>query len=102
MGQAVLLYLYEWFLSAPPEPAPPLALDRPATHAEKQRSYDLLGKLLQAADYKPITRLPEFIRRVKLLFETRPLTFREQKILLKALRYLEKITDRAPVAGKIK
>ncbi len=98
LGQAVLLYLYEWFLAAHPDTTLPLSLDRPATHAEKQRSYDLLGKLLRASDYKPLSRLPEFMRRVKLLFETRPLSFREQKILLKALRYLEKITDPPPPA----
>ncbi|MCD4812176.1 RNA methyltransferase [bacterium] len=90
LGQAVIIYLYEWFRKSPailPEKNP---LDRLATHGEKQRVYDLLNQLLITSDYQPRGRLPEFIRRVKLLFEDRLLTFREQKIFLKVLRYLEK------------
>jgi len=90
LGQAVLLYLYEWFQVSPVCPAPWKENTRPATHAEKQRVYDLMEHLLIEGDYKPRTRLPEFMRRVKLLFEERPLTEREQRILLKMLRYFEK------------
>jgi tRNA/rRNA methyltransferase len=95
LGQSVVVFLYEWFKSTQtqdlaqgsiPAPADPMA-----THADKQRSYDLLEQLLIAAEYKPLTRLPEFMRRVKFLFETRPLTHREQKIFLKFLRYIEKL-----------
>lgn len=113
LGQAVVVYLYAWFQAAlaretagASRPCRPtrgrrLAGDscvwddreplRLATHEEKQRAYDLLGKLLVAGRYKPIERLPEFMRRVKLLFEQRPLNEREQRILLKLLRYLEKL-----------
>ncbi|MCK5241011.1 hypothetical protein KAR34_01045 [bacterium] len=95
LSQSVLIFLYEWFLSSHevrfdnenPE------LDRLATHGEKQRTYDLIRQLLVAIDYQPRDRLPEFMRRVKYLFEDRPMTFREQKILLKILRYFEKLTE---------
>lgn len=94
LSQAVLLYLYEWFQASPERPEPWRESTRPATHAEKQRAYDLFEKLLIRADYKPISRLPEFLRRIKLLFEDRPLSEREQRILLKLLRYLEKLIPR--------
>lgn len=90
LGQAVLLYLYLWFRTAPDRPELWRPETRLATHAEKQRAFDLLERLLIEAHYKPLTRLPDFLRRVKLLFEERPLTEREQRILLKVLRYLEK------------
>ncbi|MBN1595711.1 hypothetical protein JW933_07290 [candidate division FCPU426 bacterium] len=98
LGQSVLVYLYEWFLAARLAPAgkSETAGNRLASHSEKQRCYDLLQDLLVLSDYQPRSRLPEFLRRVKYLFEERPLTVREQKILLKALRYLEK----SAVAGK--
>lgn len=88
LSQAVLLYLYEWHWASQ-SPAP-LAQDRLATHSEKQRAYELLTRLVEASEYRPKERLPEFQRRVKLLFESRPLTHREQRIWLKLLRYLEK------------
>jgi tRNA/rRNA methyltransferase len=90
LGQAVLLYLYAWFRTMPGSPDLWRPETRLATHSEKQRALDLLERLLIAAHYKPRVRLPDFLRRVKLLFEERPLTEREQRILLKALRYLEK------------
>ncbi len=98
LGQAALLYLYSWFAASPLAGA---ALRQPAfgrrlaTHAEKQRVYDMLEKLLQASGYRPVERLPEFLRRVKLLFEDRPLTEREQRILLKLLRQLDTLTERS-------
>ena len=90
LGQAVLLYLYEWFQAGPQCPELWKESTRPATQAEKQRVYDLLERFLVAAQYKPLSRLPEFMRRVKHLFEDRPMTERDQRILLKVLRYLEK------------
>lgn len=94
LGQAVLLYLYEWFQASPQCPELWKESTRPATHAEKQFVYDLIERLLVAAEYKPLSRLPEFMRRVKHLFEDRPLTERQQRILLKVLRYFEKLTPR--------
>jgi tRNA/rRNA methyltransferase len=91
LSQAVLVYLYAWFQSAPQRPELWKETTRPATHAEKQRVYDLFERILVAAQYKPLSRLPEFLRRVKLLFEDRPLSEREQRILLKMLRYFEKL-----------
>lgn len=91
LGQAVVVYLYTWFQAAGIQAPQSWDIQRLATHAEKQRSYDLMGRLLLASHYKPIQRLPEFMRRVKLLFEERPLNEREQRILLKLLRYLEKL-----------
>jgi len=91
LGQSVLIFLYEWCLATQHTEPASTPQDRLATHSEKQRSYDLIEKLLVASDYKPMTRLPEFMRRVKYLFENRPLTYREQKILLKVLRYFEKL-----------
>jgi tRNA/rRNA methyltransferase len=91
LSQAVVVYLYEWFQSGPGKAWFSDVYSRLATHAEKQRVYELLEKLLAEGQYKPIQRLPEFMRRVKLLFEERPLTEREQRILLKALRHLEKL-----------
>jgi tRNA/rRNA methyltransferase len=90
LAQAVVVYCYEWFLAAQQATPLPYTAERLATHEEKQRIYDLLATLLLAADYQPRSRFPEFLRRVKLLFENRILTRREQRILLKVLRYLEK------------
>jgi len=100
LGQSVIVYLYEWFLAAGTHDRDTRSgfsfvegeARELATHEDKQRTYDLLQKLLVAGQYKPISRLPEFMRRVKLLFETRPLTRREQRIFLKMLRHLEKLT----------
>ncbi len=91
LSQAVVVYLYEWFQSGPGKEWFSDVYSRLASHSEKQRVYELLEKLLTEGQYKPIQRLPEFMRRVKLLFEERPLTEREQRILLKALRHLEKL-----------
>ncbi|MEW6516185.1 MAG: RNA methyltransferase [candidate division FCPU426 bacterium] len=90
LAQAVVVYCYEWFTASRQARPLPYTPERPATHEEKQRIYDLLSSLLLAADYQPRSRFPEFLRRVKLLFENRLLTHREQRILLKVLRYLEK------------
>lgn len=100
LAQAVVVYCYEWFVAA--QQAPPLPFDSSplATHEEKQRIYDVLADLLLAADYQPRSRFPEFMRRVKLLFENRLLTRREQRILLKVLRYLEKGSLKLPAAGR--
>jgi tRNA/rRNA methyltransferase len=94
LGQSVVIFLYEWFAAAQnirfevdnPE------LDRLANHAEKQRTYDLVEQLLVASDYQPRGRLPEFVRRVKFLFEDRPMTLRHQRIFMRLLRYFEKLT----------
>jgi tRNA/rRNA methyltransferase len=94
LSQSVLVYLYSWFQASPQCPEPWREETRLATHAEKQRVYDLCEQLLRAAHYKPLTRLPDFMRRVKLLFEHRPVTEREQRILLKLLRYVEKLTQK--------
>jgi tRNA/rRNA methyltransferase len=91
LGQAVMVFLYEWFQASSVQPRRLQAEERPATHSEKQRVYDLLETLVLAGDYKPRSRLPEFMRRIKLLFENRPLTYREHRILLKLLRHLEKL-----------
>ncbi len=95
LSHAVLLYLYEWrqaALGAAPEAGTALL----ATHLHKQRIYDLLEKLLLASQYQPRSRLPEFMRRVKLLFEQRLMTEREQRILLKVLRHWEKLIPQRP------
>jgi tRNA/rRNA methyltransferase len=91
LGQAVVVYLYEWYQAGPGKDWFPDVHSRLATHGEKKMVYDLLSRLLLAGEYKPRERLPEFMRRFKLLFEERPLTEREQRILLKALRHLEKL-----------
>lgn len=90
LGQAVMVFLYEWFQASCARTLPLRAEERLATHSEKQMVYDLLETLVLAGDYKPRSRLPEFMRRVKLLFENRPFTYREHRILLKLLRHLEK------------
>ena len=92
LGQSVVVYLYEWFQMAEVPLQPARAehpLERLATHSEKQRVYELMHKLLVESGYNPPVRLPEFIRRIKYLFENRPLKIRENQILLKALRYFE-------------
>jgi len=94
LSQAVLLYLYEWFQQVQPVQSINNQWTRLATHQEKQITYDLLEQLMIKGDYKPITRLPEFIRRVKYLFEKRPLNYRENQIVLKLFRYLERISDK--------
>jgi tRNA/rRNA methyltransferase len=99
LSQAVVVYLYEWFQGGPGKAWFSDVHSRLATHAEKQRVYDLLGKLLLAGHYKPRQRLPEFMRRVKLLFEERPMSEREQRILLKALRYLENLPRPQSLTG---
>ncbi|MCK5219276.1 RNA methyltransferase [bacterium] len=91
LGQAVMVFLYEWFQTSSVQARPPQAEERLANHSEKQRVYDLLKTLVLAGDYKPRSRLPEFMRRIKLLFENRALTYREHRILLKLLRHLEKL-----------
>jgi len=91
LGQAVVVYLYEWYQAGPGRDWFPNVHVRLATHAEKEMVYDLLFRLLVAGEYKPLQRLPEFIRKFKLLFEERPMTEREQRILLKAMRHLEKL-----------
>ena len=91
LSQAVLLYLNEWFKTLFQPKSNITKKPLLATHKEKQICYDIIEKLLYQSGYKPIAKLPEFTRKVKLLFEDRPLTSREQKILLKLLRYLEKI-----------
>ena len=91
LGQAVIIFLYEWFQASGVQPTVPRAEERHATHSEKQMVYDLLKTLVLAGDYKPRSRLPEFMRRIKLLFENRPFTYREHRILLKLLRHLEKL-----------
>lgn len=93
LGQAVLLYLYEWFQSS----AASLKKDDPhlrlATHEEKERVYKIIGKLLEQSDYQPRPRLPEFMRRLKYLFEDYPMNHRKNQILLKFLRYMEKLAE---------
>ncbi len=92
LGQAVLLYLYEWFLAAHRgEVTPSPEWSRLATFQEKQQTFDLLDQLLQKSGYQPMARLPEFSRKVKYLFEKRALSRRENQILLKLLRFLEKL-----------
>ncbi len=92
LGQAVLLYLYEWFQAEHRDdliPSPEWA--HLATFQEKQVTFDLLDQLLQKCDYQPPARLPDFTRKVKYLFEKRTLSHRENQILLKLLRFLERL-----------
>lgn len=92
LGQCVVVFLYEWFQLAEVPNLPVAAqhpLEKLATHSDKQRIYELMHSLLLKSGYEPVIRLPEFIRRIKYLFEDRPLKIREKQILMKALRYFE-------------
>lgn len=90
LSQAVILYCYEWYLCTQQKQVPQDVRQDLATHAEKQFTFNLLEQVLLEADYKPQARLPEFVRKIKYLFESRPLSQRENQILLKWLRYMEK------------
>jgi tRNA/rRNA methyltransferase len=90
LSHAVIIYLYEWYLLPNTQGKLWHFITRLATHAEKQQLYHIMEGVLRSGGYRPLSRLPEFLRRFKIVFEERPLTHRDQKILLKLFRSMEK------------
>jgi tRNA/rRNA methyltransferase len=90
LGQAAVVYLYEWFAAHAKSCKTDHPISLPATHEEKERMYALMRELLIRSGYAPAARLPEFMFRIKHVFENRPLSSRQAGIFLKMLRFFEK------------
>ncbi|GEM_PF-5962538 len=94
LSQAVLVYLYEWYNLISRNIN--LSNDSMMTtikipeHHEKSRLFELFETLITEGGYQPKEKISGFIRKIRMIYETRPISQRELRIMLTALRWIEK------------